>query len=38
MTPNKYRAIAAMHLSSNTLLKVTFSHTHSPGFLHEFAR
>ena len=35
---NRCRATAVLHIASNTLLKVTRSHTHSPGFLQEFAR
>jgi hypothetical protein len=35
---NTCRATAVVHIASNTLLKVTRSHTHSPGFLQEFAR
>ena len=35
---NQCRATAVLHISSKTLLKVTRSHTHSPGFLQEFAR
>jgi len=35
---NQCRATAVVHISSGTLLKVTRSHVHSPGFLQDFAR